>query len=305
MAAQAMATAQGVVASPCAMTWQLVWCYERCHKSENQTQRQVIKKYARAAGASLVCLKKARQFSAWIERSRRPPFVLVTDWREAQPCLRAVSQHTGVNVPTHMVVLCEGRRQYMRALDWAKVLRPDIGLVHICERSAIPERLLDGVIKRCFTPVEASASEAMGNAALNGNALEEDDISCSGQSDPECGVASSSTMASASTRDTRPDAGSHRARGDKTTDMQVCIDTATRVAKISQASPPPPGLSQNWSMMDNAQIGTDDLVSFEGVRTPSKDLMYLGRGCRMQQEEMTPSQVGTYEKYVVLAHLSL
>eukprot|EP00971_Amphidinium_carterae_P109896 2176971-Amphidinium_carterae.1 len=48
-------------------------------------------------------MSQARQFCAWIERSKRPPFVLITDWREAQPCLRAVTQHGGSNIPSHMV----------------------------------------------------------------------------------------------------------------------------------------------------------------------------------------------------------
>jgi len=160
-----------------AMSWQLVWCYERCHKAENQAQRQVIKRVARTVGASLVCLKKARQFGAWMDRSERSPFVLVTDWREAQPCLRAVTQHSGPNVPAHMVVLCEGRRQYMRALDWARVLRPDVGLVHICERSAIPEWLLNGVIKACFTPVAPLGEVPEGHLDDAADANDNDSIS--------------------------------------------------------------------------------------------------------------------------------
>mmetsp|Transcript_22948 Transcript_22948/g.52597 ORF Transcript_22948/g.52597 Transcript_22948/m.52597 type:complete len:300 (+) Transcript_22948:96-995(+) len=132
------------------VTWQLVWCHERCHKKENQAQRQLIKACAQISGASLVCLKKARQFGAWIERSPRLPYALVTDWREAQPCVRAVADHHGKNTPMQTIVLCQGRRQYLRAADWAKVIHPDMGIVHVCERDNIPDWLLDGVVKHCF-----------------------------------------------------------------------------------------------------------------------------------------------------------
>mmetsp|Transcript_28768 Transcript_28768/g.52422 ORF Transcript_28768/g.52422 Transcript_28768/m.52422 type:complete len:322 (-) Transcript_28768:60-1025(-) len=270
------------------ITWQMVWCYERCHKSENQEQRQVIKKHARAAGASLVCLKKARQFCAWIERSKRPPFVLITDWREAQPCLRAVTQHGGSNIPTHMVVLCEGRRQYMRALDWSKVLRPDIGMVHICEKTNIPDWLLDGVIKRCFTPVP-QVGEAFGDASSNTSPVDDDD----GVSDDNDAIA-----------EPRADIHSlqHSLVHGMTQDLQVHFDAATNVAKLSAA---PPQMKGYNAALENAQMGAY--------------LEYLDRMARtaafnnqveppLHAPPMLNKEVyAAYdeEKYVVLTHLSL
>eukprot|EP00971_Amphidinium_carterae_P038756 762001-Amphidinium_carterae.1 len=45
------------------------------------------------------------------------------------------------------VVLCDLRRQITRATNWAKVLRRDLR-VHVCERSSIPDFLLDGETKQ-------------------------------------------------------------------------------------------------------------------------------------------------------------
>jgi len=281
------------------ISWQLVWCYERCHKAENQEQRQVIKKYARTAGASLVCLKKARQFGAWIDRTKRPPFVLVTDWREAQPCLRAVTQHTGTNIPTHMVVLCEGRRQYMRAMDWAKVLRPDVGHVHICEKSAIPAWLLDGVIQRCFTPVPSAIE---GNGDNSSNASPEDD-DCSDAED-----ASGTASRTDSLQSNKGAANGLSVKSAKELHNVMQIDSTSRVAKLAvpwqqstATMQAPPGLgnmmgapmSSDMSIMDQWQmVGLQEMAQVDSHPTASqKDpwaMPFAGEG-----------------KYVVLTHLSL
>jgi len=152
--------------SPTAIEWQLIWCYERCHKSENLKQRQHIKKVTRASHASMTLLRKGRQFAKWLDSpdyDQHLPLVIVTDWREAQPCFNAISQHENglSHMPTDMVVLCDGPRQYMRALAWMQLLRSDLIPVHICERTSIPEGLLGGFIKRCFSPIgeESKLSE--------------------------------------------------------------------------------------------------------------------------------------------------
>jgi len=140
-------------------TWQFIWCYEHSQASENHAQRQLIKKVAGAVGAVPLFLKKASQFAKWLEQPNRQPYVLVTGWREAQPCGHAVCEHSGsdMRLPIQMVVLCDLRRQITRATNWAKVLRRDLR-VHVCERSSIPDFLLDGVIKQCFAAVDPNLS---------------------------------------------------------------------------------------------------------------------------------------------------
>lgn len=129
--------------------WRLVWCHERCYKLENDTLRQEIVSVVQSYGASLVCLKKARRFGLWMERTAGPWYVLVTDWREAQPCMHAILQSSG-SKPLQTVVLCSSQKQYRRAQEWAASLVDDAGIVHVCEVDDIPETLLAGVIRRCF-----------------------------------------------------------------------------------------------------------------------------------------------------------
>jgi len=288
---------------PSSITWQLVWCYERCHKAENQEQRQVIKKHARNAGASLVCLKKARQFGAWIDRTKRPPFVLVTDWREAQPCLRAASQHTGTNIPTHMVVLCEGRRQYMRALDWAKVLRPDIGHVHICEKSAIPDWLLDGVIQRCFTPVPSSATEATGDNSSD-QSPDDDDEHDGSDAEEGSGPASRTNSLQSNGND------SAATKGRKNVQKQepsMHIDASTKVAKIALPSQgakakfqAPPGLTRGTDMFMSSNMRFVDYPAGNALQ----EMAHLDNLFVSSQDTVNSLFAGE-DKYVVLTHLSM
>jgi hypothetical protein len=133
--------------------WRLVWCHERVHKQEREAERKAMSAAARKAGAKLVCLKKVGNFRTWLSRKRRPPYVLVTDWREAKPCLQAASVHPDWQRPCLMVVVAEHPRLFERASHWAAALPPagevvrvrhDIGLAkdfvesvqeHLCTRS--------------------------------------------------------------------------------------------------------------------------------------------------------------------------
>merc|ERR1719277_1399187 len=105
---------------------------------------------AATRGAGVVYLKKAKQFNTWIEKAPRPVFALITDWREAQPCMQVLSQHQGQNRPITMIVVCDSHRQYNRAVEWAKYLPSNLVEVHVCEKSSIPITLLAGLVRKCF-----------------------------------------------------------------------------------------------------------------------------------------------------------
>jgi len=130
--------------------WRIIWCHERCHKQQNDDLRHTVRKVAQFYGASLICLKKSRQFAVWMERAPRPPYVLVTDWREAQPSIQAISQQEAQKRPMMTIVLCDSKRQLLRASDWARTVPPELGRVQVCERSNIPPSLLGGLIHTCF-----------------------------------------------------------------------------------------------------------------------------------------------------------
>lgn len=131
--------------------WRLVWVHERCHKHENIERVRAIGRELHSLGAALICLKKANQFSLWVQQAARPPFILVTDWREAQPCMQFLTQQASSNQPVGTVVVCDSTRQLGRASEWAQGLPQWAGPVATCERGRVPPTLLDGLIFRHFS----------------------------------------------------------------------------------------------------------------------------------------------------------
>jgi len=114
--------------------WALVWCYERCYKEENEKRRHGLRQSLEAIGGTLVCMKKAATFAIrWLEKKNLPAYVLVTAWREAQPCaehlLRGLKNGTvpSDRQPLGIVVLCVNK-EYHRAAAWAKQVSTSLGL---------------------------------------------------------------------------------------------------------------------------------------------------------------------------------
>lgn len=116
----------------------LVWCSERCHKGENEFRRSQLKAALTDVGASLVVLKKAKRFGLWIERIRRPDFVLVTDVREARSCMELLSDHKGGNIPSTMIVVCETSVQVAKVNSFTMQFPACVGFVYACTDSDLP-----------------------------------------------------------------------------------------------------------------------------------------------------------------------
>mmetsp|Transcript_55389 Transcript_55389/g.171575 ORF Transcript_55389/g.171575 Transcript_55389/m.171575 type:complete len:397 (+) Transcript_55389:66-1256(+) len=136
-----------------ACAWRLVWCHERCHKVETEERRVVLSEAVQAAGASLVCLKKAAKFALWLRNAQRPPFILLTDWREVKPCLMAAAEQHTTNQPTFTVVLCEEPRCFERASAWAQSLLPRGDPVHVCPDLTLLQNFLKQVSARSAASV--------------------------------------------------------------------------------------------------------------------------------------------------------
>ncbi|CAE8598679.1 unnamed protein product, partial [Polarella glacialis] len=45
----------------------LIWCHERCHKSENEARRDAFQASATLVGAQALLCKKTKQFAQWLE----------------------------------------------------------------------------------------------------------------------------------------------------------------------------------------------------------------------------------------------
>lgn len=126
--------------------WRLVWCHERCLKSECDVRRQAVSMAAREAGALLICMKKASKFAAWLGQKQRPPLVLLTDWREVKPCLQAASEQPPRNRPALVLVLCDVPAQYERAKAWARTCPPGTEKVRVIKDIGLPRDLLAGLL---------------------------------------------------------------------------------------------------------------------------------------------------------------
>lgn len=125
----------------------IVWCCEHIHKPQCDTQRTAVCAATAQAGAKLLCLKKAAQFSTWASAACRAPFVLLTNWREAKPCITAAQQYPWSR-PVYTVVICEQPVQYMRARAWLES-DPLLGQhVQVVDESSCPRQLVLDMLSR-------------------------------------------------------------------------------------------------------------------------------------------------------------
>jgi len=134
--------------------WKLVWCHERSRKDENRRRREIIHKEVTPHGGHLLTLKKATHFMKWLQRrnqtSRSCTYVLVTDWREAQPLMKGLLEMSDFFWPSLTVVLCSCDRQLMKSANWAQTISPTVGPICSCTQDQIPTSVFHGLIQKCF-----------------------------------------------------------------------------------------------------------------------------------------------------------
>lgn len=143
--------------------WHLYWCHEHCHKPDNLSRRQALTRCAQEAGGFLKCFKFPNQFSDWTAAGPPPPYVLLTNWRKAKPCLEKLDCLSERHRPALTVILCGGDedKTYENALKWAagkKHSEP----VFVCRNLdlASPKSLLEAIHSQLVRLLSGSGSTA-------------------------------------------------------------------------------------------------------------------------------------------------
>jgi len=149
-----------------AKTQRVVWCHEHCHKSHNDVWRQTLWRTCREHEASLVCHKKAAKFEAWLSCAKQPDYILVTDWREAKPCMEVILK--GFRY-AEMIVYCDTENMFRKASEWARSLPPEAGPVYVVNgMEGVDAHLMASLAKEskaeaevCPTPSTTSECDGM------------------------------------------------------------------------------------------------------------------------------------------------
>eukprot|EP00427_Karlodinium_veneficum_P023046 CAMPEP_0169119226 /NCGR_PEP_ID=MMETSP1015-20121227/31435_1 /TAXON_ID=342587 /ORGANISM="Karlodinium micrum, Strain CCMP2283" /LENGTH=203 /DNA_ID=CAMNT_0009182075 /DNA_START=127 /DNA_END=738 /DNA_ORIENTATION=+ len=145
--------------------WELVWCSEHCHKNGNVGLRGEIAAVAEKCVAELVCLKKAAKYASWSSSECKRPFALLSDWREAKPCVQEFDKGTA---PIVTLILCDTAQTFRRASAWARHLDSRFGCVHVLSSIADLEPLLFETFRSLPEEADHNSLQAIANAHSGG-----------------------------------------------------------------------------------------------------------------------------------------
>jgi len=128
------------------MEWDLLWCCKYCHKDEAHSHRAKINAIIEKVGGRLVCLKKAARLQQR-RTNHNKLSVLLTDWREAKPCMENLLLSQAEH-PHLTVVYTASDKQFKVASLWASTLQFQ-GMrqkVHIVPASGDVRELIETVV---------------------------------------------------------------------------------------------------------------------------------------------------------------
>lgn len=123
----------------------VVWCHEHCHKAHNDTRRRDLWRLCHEHGSSMVCVKKAAKLSLSPTSASQASCILITDWREAKPCMDIESIQAGKAL-LKMIVHCETEQTFCKASKWAATLHLAGVPVYVARSfDEVVEHLLDSL----------------------------------------------------------------------------------------------------------------------------------------------------------------
>mmetsp|Transcript_80742 Transcript_80742/g.234180 ORF Transcript_80742/g.234180 Transcript_80742/m.234180 type:complete len:245 (-) Transcript_80742:278-1012(-) len=153
--------------------WRLAWVHERIFRDERRLQH--VSSCVKSRGGLLVCKKKAMQLGCWAAEQGELllPFILVTDWREAQPSTALLAEHAAAHERLLlMLVVCDSPAQARRASAWVSKSEMGelfVGRMHVVTAGEIPISLLGGLIHDCFQAGRTAIDEAPAHKVAKGD----------------------------------------------------------------------------------------------------------------------------------------
>lgn len=99
------------------MMWRLVWCWERCYKTESAELKQDLESCAKKFKGSLSRVKKAKELITLLMQKDQPT-VVVLDWREAKPFKSMLASNPTCKNPLAIVIHCSTGCTAQRARKW-------------------------------------------------------------------------------------------------------------------------------------------------------------------------------------------
>eukprot|EP00929_Paragymnodinium_shiwhaense_P083040 TRINITY_DN44080_c0_g1_i1.p1 TRINITY_DN44080_c0_g1~~TRINITY_DN44080_c0_g1_i1.p1 ORF type:complete len:426 (-),score=99.58 TRINITY_DN44080_c0_g1_i1:366-1565(-) len=135
--------------------YSVLLCQERCHKNESVEATQALSDALEPLGGAVTCMKKARVMERWLSKPiASKPFILLTDWREAQPCMQVLSSlkpaadAAPAGPPALTVIFCSTSRQVKRASTWLSTLDVElVGPVVLCSCEESEDLLADTLLQ--------------------------------------------------------------------------------------------------------------------------------------------------------------
>mmetsp|Transcript_2182 Transcript_2182/g.4136 ORF Transcript_2182/g.4136 Transcript_2182/m.4136 type:complete len:259 (+) Transcript_2182:54-830(+) len=167
----------------CQMWWTLLWCHEHSFKGEGTRRGKYVHSVVKQFGGRLVPVKKSVAVVAALRSSKGHPQVLVTNWRNARPIMEHLTNKHDCTAPRLIVVLCTSHKQFLRAWHWAQTVPQNACPLYVCVEDQIPPLLLNGVIEKCFSPMDGDIDTVGGTLPRKEQAEEsswnEDSDDCS------------------------------------------------------------------------------------------------------------------------------
>ncbi|CAK9110744.1 unnamed protein product [Durusdinium trenchii] len=132
-------------------SWLMIWCHERCYKPEREL-RAHLTDVAMNLSAGILCMKKAVKYETWMKRTKNRFHVLITDWREAKPCMNAVEESLQTDWPEMIIVLCDLPKSHENALQWASKQDSNKAKIHVLLESPDQQhfQVITELLQSCY-----------------------------------------------------------------------------------------------------------------------------------------------------------